>query len=196
MSDAVDANPGKQRGVGRRAFRDAMSRSPDASRARPGARARSDAAMAEDPNRRRPPTRAAFARFVPTTTRWRDIYGHLNNVAYYALFDSAVNAILTEAGWQVLCQSYLPRARGGRACGRASRPILSQLSSRGVQGGGSECRRGRPLHSCICCSRLRPSRRDSRWASAVDGGTDGWLVVRCAIVRRVGGFSHLLSRKA
>jgi acyl-CoA thioester hydrolase len=34
------------------------------------------------------------------TTRWRDndIYGHLNNVAYYELYDAAVNGILIEAG--------------------------------------------------------------------------------------------------
>jgi acyl-CoA thioester hydrolase len=37
---------------------------------------------------------------VPLTTRWNDNdpYGHLNNVAYYAFFDAAVNAILVEAG--------------------------------------------------------------------------------------------------
>ena len=47
-----------------------------------------------------PSDRAAFARFVPLTTRWNDNdpYGHLNNVAYYAFFDAAVNAILVEAG--------------------------------------------------------------------------------------------------
>jgi acyl-CoA thioester hydrolase len=34
------------------------------------------------------------------TTRWRDndLYGHLNNVVYYELFDAAVNSILIEAG--------------------------------------------------------------------------------------------------
>ncbi|MGO9741831.1 MAG: acyl-CoA thioesterase [Roseiarcus sp.] len=34
------------------------------------------------------------------TTRWsdNDPYGHLNNVIYYELFDSAVNALLIEAG--------------------------------------------------------------------------------------------------
>jgi acyl-CoA thioester hydrolase len=44
--------------------------------------------------------RAAFARFVPKTTRWsdNDPYGHLNNVVYYHLFDAAVNALLIEAG--------------------------------------------------------------------------------------------------
>ena len=56
--------------------------------------------MAADPDRHGPPARSAFARFVPLATRWsdNDAYGHLNNVVYYALFDSAVNAILIETG--------------------------------------------------------------------------------------------------
>src|SRR6516165_4419819 len=56
--------------------------------------------MAADPDRPGPPSRAAFARFVTIATRWsdNDACGHLNNVVYYALFDSAVNAILIEAG--------------------------------------------------------------------------------------------------
>jgi acyl-CoA thioester hydrolase len=56
--------------------------------------------VAADPNRPAPPARTAFARFVPIATRWsdNDAYGHLNNVVYYALFDSAVNAVLIEAG--------------------------------------------------------------------------------------------------
>jgi acyl-CoA thioester hydrolase len=56
--------------------------------------------LAADPDRQGPPGRAAFARFVPIATRWsdNDAYGHINNVVYYSLFDSAVNAILIEAG--------------------------------------------------------------------------------------------------
>ena len=44
--------------------------------------------------------RAAFARFVPVSTRWsdNDVYGHINNAAYYYFFDTAVNALLVEAG--------------------------------------------------------------------------------------------------
>lgn len=44
--------------------------------------------------------RAAFARFVAVSTRWsdNDPYGHINNAAYYAFFDAAVNAILIEDG--------------------------------------------------------------------------------------------------
>ena len=57
-------------------------------------------ANVSEPDRRAPPSRSAYARFVPMATRWsdNDAYGHLNNVIYYALFDSAVNAILIEAG--------------------------------------------------------------------------------------------------
>jgi acyl-CoA thioester hydrolase len=42
--------------------------------------------------------RASFAHFVPLTTRWadNDLYGHVNNVVYYAFFDTAVNRFLLE----------------------------------------------------------------------------------------------------
>lgn len=42
------------------------------------------------------PTRADFPVLWPLTTRWadNDVYGHVNNVVYYAFFDSAVNGWL------------------------------------------------------------------------------------------------------
>lgn len=45
--------------------------------------------------------RAAFRLFRPLSTRWmdNDAYGHLNNVVYYSLFDTAVNAHLIENGF-------------------------------------------------------------------------------------------------
>lgn len=50
----------------------------------------------------RPPreTRGAYARHVGLGTRWgdNDVYGHVNNVVYYAFFDTAVNGLLVEAG--------------------------------------------------------------------------------------------------
>ena len=56
--------------------------------------------VAAQSERQGAPDRTAFARFVPLATRWsdNDAYGHLNNVVYYSLFDTAVNAILIEAG--------------------------------------------------------------------------------------------------
>ena len=47
-----------------------------------------------------PKTRSAFKLFRLLTTRWadNDIYGHMNNVVHYSLFDSAVNGWLIEIG--------------------------------------------------------------------------------------------------
>ncbi|HEY8538684.1 MAG TPA: thioesterase family protein [Steroidobacteraceae bacterium] len=44
-------------------------------------------------------TRADFKVLRPMQTRWmdNDQYGHVNNVAYYSYFDSAVNGYLMEA---------------------------------------------------------------------------------------------------
>jgi acyl-CoA thioester hydrolase len=45
------------------------------------------------------PTRADFKVLRPIQTRWldNDQYGHVNNVMYYAYFDTAVNGWLMEA---------------------------------------------------------------------------------------------------
>ncbi len=53
-----------------------------------------------EPSRRRPEPRAAYAAFRPITTRWmdNDVYGHVNNVVYYSFFDTAVNGLLMDAG--------------------------------------------------------------------------------------------------
>src|SRR5688572_23009603 len=42
----------------------------------------------------------AYRYFVPITTRWadNDVYGHINNVAYYAFFDTAANQFLIREG--------------------------------------------------------------------------------------------------
>lgn len=59
--------------------------------------------MSDEPSRQtRPPraTRADFRHFRPIQTRWadNDVYGHANNVVYYAWFDTAVNGWLVENG--------------------------------------------------------------------------------------------------
>ena len=44
------------------------------------------------------PARNDYREFIGITTRWHDndIYGHVNNVIYYAWFDTAVNQYLLE----------------------------------------------------------------------------------------------------
>jgi len=44
--------------------------------------------------------REAYRHFTQLSTRWmdNDVYGHVNNVVYYSLFDTAVNGYLIDAG--------------------------------------------------------------------------------------------------
>ena len=46
------------------------------------------------------PTAAAYPYFTAITTRWmdNDLYGHINNVAYYSFFDTAANLYLIDEG--------------------------------------------------------------------------------------------------
>jgi acyl-CoA thioester hydrolase len=47
-----------------------------------------------------PRERDSYSVFRTITTRWmdNDVYGHMNNVVHYSLFDTAVNGWLVEAG--------------------------------------------------------------------------------------------------
>src|SRR5271154_1429038 len=47
-----------------------------------------------------PDTRTSYPVFRTITTRWmdNDVYGHVNNVVYYAWFDTAVNRFLIDSG--------------------------------------------------------------------------------------------------
>ena len=49
------------------------------------------------------PTRRDYVAWRTATTRWADddVYGHMNNAAYFELIDTAVNAHLIEAGVDV-----------------------------------------------------------------------------------------------
>jgi acyl-CoA thioester hydrolase len=52
------------------------------------------------PERPQPSQRRDYKAFRTLTTRWEDndIYGHMNNVVHYSLFDTAVNGWLIEQG--------------------------------------------------------------------------------------------------
>jgi acyl-CoA thioester hydrolase len=47
--------------------------------------------------------RSSYPFYVPITTRWmdNDVYGHVNNVAYYSYFDTAANRYLIDAGLDI-----------------------------------------------------------------------------------------------
>ena len=50
--------------------------------------------------RKPPATRDGFCYFLDITTRWgdNDLYGHVNNVVYYAYFDTVINRYLIDEG--------------------------------------------------------------------------------------------------
>lgn len=50
-----------------------------------------------------PPRRADYVHFLRIQTRWNDndVYGHVNNVVYYAYFDTVINRVLVEGGLDV-----------------------------------------------------------------------------------------------
>ena len=149
--------------------------------------------MAADPDRQGPPSRAAFARFVPLATRWsdNDAYGHLNNVVYYALFDSAVNAILIEAGLldpasspiiglvvESSCRFYASLTYPEPAEVGVAVEHLGRSSVRyhlAVFKAGAGGRRGRRLHPRLCRAGDEPPGSDPRGASAADGKPQGAL---------------------
>jgi acyl-CoA thioester hydrolase len=49
------------------------------------------------------PSRADFPHLLEIQTRWNDndIYGHVNNVVYYAYFDTVINRYLIDAGLDI-----------------------------------------------------------------------------------------------
>jgi acyl-CoA thioester hydrolase len=51
-------------------------------------------------NDRLPETRARYPHFAAVPTRWmdNDVYGHVNNVVYYAYFDTVINRYLIAEG--------------------------------------------------------------------------------------------------
>lgn len=51
-------------------------------------------------DRQAPSHRSAYRAFRAIATRWmdNDVYGHMNNVVHYSLFDTAVNGWLIEEG--------------------------------------------------------------------------------------------------
>ena len=52
------------------------------------------------PDDRKLPTRDRYGFALPLPTRWmdNDIYGHVNNVVYYAYFDTVINRYLIDRG--------------------------------------------------------------------------------------------------
>lgn len=90
---------------------------------------------------------------MPITTRWadNDVFAHVNNVTYYAYFDTAVNQYLIEQGGfdiarspavgvvvETMCRFFrsvaFPDRLRGRPARRQARALLGPLRDRRLQG--------------------------------------------------------------
>ncbi len=147
---------------------------------------------------------------MPLTTRWNDNdpYGHLNNVAYYAFFDAAVNAILVEAGLldpasspvigivaESRCRfhsalSFPDAIEVGLAVDHLGRSSVRYRLAAFKAGAAQASADGR-LHPCLRRARDRPADADSGGAPAADGDDDAALSAR----RRAGAAHAIFTRE-
>lgn len=132
--------------------------------------------MSQAPDRAPAPRRADFRVFRVVPTRWmdNDHYGHVNNVAYYSYFDTAVNGWLIEASGtdirdlpaiglvvETACRYFEPLSfpdvvEVGLAVGKLG--TRSVTYSLGVfrQGGESAAAAGRFVHVYVDAATRRP----------------------------------------
>ncbi|RIY00284.1 acyl-CoA thioesterase [Aureimonas flava] len=97
--------------------------------------------MSETP---RPPrqSRADYRAFVPVTTRWsdNDMYGHMNNAAYYAFFDTAVTSWLLGTGLSARDSMFFVAETGCRYLSEVGYPDRVSVGLRVGHLGGSSIR--------------------------------------------------------
>lgn len=136
--------------------------------------------------RRTPPGRAAFALFRPIQTRWadNDLFGHVNNVTYYAYFDTAVNGWLLEAGLLALdrgpiclvaateCQFFAPAQfpdalEAGLAVGRLGRSSVTYEIGIFRAGAAEAAAAGRFTHVHVDREDRRPQPFGADWRAAL-----------------------------
>jgi acyl-CoA thioester hydrolase len=123
------------------------------------------------------PVRSAFGGFRPVTLRWSDvdIYGHVNNAAYYLFVDTAVNewlihhagedlrqhqqiGVVAETGCQFAAQIDFPgQIEVGLAVARIGRSSVTYRFGIFVAGQDSASAYGRFVHVYVDRDSRRPS---------------------------------------
>ena len=147
----------------------------------------------------RPRRRDRYAHFRRIPTRWMDVdvYGHVNNVVYYAYFDTVINGYLVDAGVldphggdvvgfarETMCRFHrpdrLPPGRRRGAARRAHRAHQRALRARPVRRGRGRARGRRPLRARVRRPRTRGGRRRCRTTCARPSRRSSCCVSRAA----------------
>jgi acyl-CoA thioester hydrolase len=138
----------------------------------------------------RPPpgTRADYRVFLPMTTRWmdNDVFGHLNNVVYYSLFDTAVCHFMVQAGiltWKGGSHIMMVAESGCRFLGEVGFPDRLTAGVRLARLGTSSVRHeiavfredadaasaeGFMVHVCVDAAARRPAPLPETWRTALE----------------------------
>lgn len=137
---------------------------------------------------RKPPgARADYATFLPVTTRWmdNDALGHLNNVIYYSLFDTAVChrfvacgilqnpgaehlLMMAESGCRYHSEVRFPDAltTGVRLARLGASSIVHEIGLfRGEEATASA--EGFMVHVCVSAGTRRPAPMPDAWRDAL-----------------------------
>jgi len=135
-----------------------------------------------------PGVRADYRRFLPITTRWmdNDVFGHVNNVAYYSFFDTAIthflvlNDILTwrggdhllmvaESGCRYHSEIAFPdRVTAGVRVGRLGNSSIRHemgIFREDVDAASAE---GYFVHVCVDAATRRPAPMPDRWRQVLE----------------------------
>lgn len=144
-------------------------------------------------SRASPGTRADYRRFLPITTRWmdNDVFGHVNNAAYYSFFDTIITHFLVRHGilsWQGGDHLLMVAENGCRYHSEIAFPDRVTAGLRVARLGGSSIRHevalfredadtaaaeGHFVHVCVDAATRRPAPLPARWRRILEAETPG-----------------------
>ncbi len=139
--------------------------------------------MTASPPRPPPATRADYRHFLPITLRWmdNDVFGHLNNVQYYSLFDTVICQFLVGRGiltWKGSEHIMMMAESGCRYHGEVAFPDpvevglrIARLGDRSVryavavfrEGAETASADGFMVHVCVAAATRRPAPIPDDW---------------------------------
>lgn len=140
-----------------------------------------------------PGLRADYRRFLPITTRWmdNDVFGHVNNAAYYSFFDTAITHFLVRHGiltWKGGSHLLVVAENGCRYHSETAFPDrltaglrLAHLGARSIRHEVAMFRdeeeqaaaEGYFVHVCIDAETRRPAPLPDRWRQILEAETPG-----------------------
>ena len=142
-------------------------------------------------SRASPGTRADYRRFLPITTRWmdNDVFGHVNNAAYYSFFDTIITHFLVQHGiltWQGGSHLLMVAENGCRYHSEIAFPDRVTAGLRLAKLGSSSIRHevalfredadvaaaeGHFVHVCVDAAMRRPAPLPDRWRRILEAET-------------------------